>query len=168
MDRLPNFSRTVILGNSGSGKSWLAKRMSRRLAIPIIDLDLIHWEPGGYNEPREKRMASDMVRELAKGDAWVIEGVYGWLAHEALPHATALIWLDIEIGECIANLKRRGIRRGGDEASFSALFAWTEEYRTRTGSSSFLGHQRVLSSFLGHKLHLRSRAEMAELLRSIG
>ena len=92
---LADFRRTVIIGNGGSGKSWLAEQLSRNLSVPAIDLDVIHWEPGGYNVVREKSLAIEMVRQAAKGPGWVIEGVYGWLARAALPNATALVWLDI-------------------------------------------------------------------------
>jgi shikimate kinase len=34
--------------NGGSGKSWLSERLSRSLSVPAIDLDVIHWEAGGY------------------------------------------------------------------------------------------------------------------------
>jgi hypothetical protein len=51
---------------------------------------------------REPAVAVDMVRTRAADDAWVIEGVFGWLANGALPRATALIWLDVPVEECIA------------------------------------------------------------------
>jgi len=41
------FARTVIIGNAGAGKSWLAGRMHAALSLPVSDLDDIHWLPGG-------------------------------------------------------------------------------------------------------------------------
>ena len=55
-----------------------------------IDLDTIHWEPGGYNTARDKRLAVEMVRQAAEAGTWIIEGVYGWLAQEAASRATRL------------------------------------------------------------------------------
>ena len=160
-----DFQRTVIIG---SGKSWLATQLSRRQSVPAIDLDLIHWEAGGYDAPREKSLAIEQVRRASAGPGWVIEGVYGWLAREALPNATALVWLDIDDGECIANLKERGLRRGGDDASFTALLKWVAEYRIRDNANSFAGHERIFGAFSGAKIVLRSRSDMAELLKEIG
>jgi hypothetical protein len=137
------------------------------LSVPAIDLDVIHWEPGGYNVVREKSLAIEMGRQAAKGPGWVIEGVYGWLAREALPNATALVWLDIDDGECIANLQQRGLRRGGDETSFAALLAWAREYRVRDNTNSFAGHERIFLAFAGAKAVFRSRSDMAELLKQI-
>jgi adenylate kinase family enzyme len=125
-----DLSRIVILGNSGSGKSWLAERLAHHLASRAVDLDMIHWLPGGFNSRRDPDEARAAVRELAAEDRWVIEGVYGWLAREALPRATALVMLDIPDEECVENVEARGLRQGGDEAAHLALIAWVREYLT--------------------------------------
>jgi adenylate kinase family enzyme len=161
------FSKTVIVGNSGSGKSWLAERLAEGLGTVAIDLDAIHWMPGGYNGRRDPDLAKSMVRDQASKDCWIIEGVYGWLAYEALPSATAFIWLDLPQAECIENIRRRGLRRGGDETSLKALIAWTGEHRIRDNANSFTGHARLFEIFEGKKLHLRSRAEMADFLQTV-
>lgn len=161
------YQRTVIVGNSGSGKSWLAVRLAQAIDGAAIDLDAVHWEPGGYGTRRDAATARVMVREAAAGERWVIEGVYGWLAHEALPRATAMIWLDLPEAECIANLRRRGLRGGGDEESFAALIAWAGEYRMRENANSFKGHGMLFGAFAGARLRLRSRGEITGFLASV-
>ena len=165
-DNLEQFSRTVIVGNGGSGKSWLAERLALAISAPAVDLDEIHWLPGGFNARREPAVAVDMVRTKAADDAWVIEGVFGWLANEALPRATALIWLDVPVEDCIANVKARGQKSGGDAASFAALIEWVADYRVRTNANSRTAHERAFDAFAGHKVRISSRAEMADLLNS--
>jgi adenylate kinase family enzyme len=85
---LEAFARTVIVGNGGSGKSWLAGRLAAALSSPTVDLDEIHWLPGGFSARREPAAAIEMVRARAAEDRWIIEGVYGWLANAALPSRT--------------------------------------------------------------------------------
>jgi hypothetical protein len=92
--------------------------------------------------------------------------VFGWLANEALPRATALIWLDVPVEECIANVRARGQKGGGDAASFSALIGWVADYRVRTNANSRTAHERAFDTFAGHKVKVTSRAEMADLLNS--
>jgi adenylate kinase family enzyme len=162
------FARTVIVGNGGSGKSWLAERLAVALSTSAVDLDEIHWLPGGFNARREPTSAIEMVRTKAAEDQWVLEGVYGWLANEALPRATALIWLDVPIEECIANVKARGLRRGGDEAAFMALVDWVGDYAVRTNANSRVAHERAFDTFAGHRAKIASRTEMAALLNSVG
>ena len=119
----PRFERILIVGNSGSGKSWLAETLSRSLLCRAVDLDALHWEPGGYDRPRDRDGAIAMTRREAAGTRWNIEGVYGWLASEAAPRATLLVWLDLPVAECLANVEGRGLRRGATDASFAALLA---------------------------------------------
>ncbi|MBV8438394.1 MAG: hypothetical protein JOY95_12870 [Silvibacterium sp.] len=58
--------------------------------VPVIDLDLLHWEDNRYHISREEESAKRLVRDAAAGPRWIIEGVYGWLAGVALPKASAL------------------------------------------------------------------------------
>jgi len=46
--------RVLIMGNSGSGKSWLATRISEINKLPVTDLDTLYWEQDGYGRAREK------------------------------------------------------------------------------------------------------------------
>jgi cytidylate kinase len=161
---IPRF-RILILGNSGSGKSWLAERLASMQGIKAIDLDSIHWEPGGYNIARDKDIAVKLVRKAAEEEAWVIEGVYGWLIREAIPRANLLIWLDVPVSECLANLRQRGLRRGGDTASFEGLLTWTADYPNRHTSSSFVGHEALFTGFQGQKARLCCRGHISEFLR---
>jgi hypothetical protein len=129
-----------------------------------MDLDEIHWLPGGFNTRREPATAIGMVRMKAAEARWVIEGVYGWLANEALPRATSLIWLDVPIEECINNVKARGLRRGGDEAAFAALIAFIADYQVRTNANSRMAHEQAFNAFAGNKVLITCRGEMAQLL----
>ena len=90
----PLTERTVVIGNSGSGKSTLAEAMANLAHIPVIDLDLLHWEGDGYGSKRNEHVARRMVLEVSSQPRWIIEGAFGWLAEVAIPKATALIWLD--------------------------------------------------------------------------
>ncbi|MGI4797135.1 MAG: hypothetical protein ACRYG8_24395, partial [Janthinobacterium lividum] len=162
------FERTLILGNSGSGKSWLAAKVAEALGSKAVDLDAIHWEPGGYSVARNKQVAIGMVHQEALGAAWVIEGVFGWLAQEAVSRATALVWPNIPIGECLDNIRHRGLRRGGDAASFSALLDWAGYYEKRQTSSSHAGHLRMFNDFPLQKLRLSSRDAVTHFIAKFG
>jgi hypothetical protein len=162
-----NLSRTIILGNSGSGKSWFAEHIASHLGAPCIDLDLVHWLPGGYNVARERGEAIRLIRQAAKADRWVIEGIYGSLINEIRQDASALVWLCLDEAECMTNICERGIRRDGTTASFVALLDWAASYQSRHGSSSYQGHATIFEKYGGEKTILRSRSAVTTFVERL-
>jgi len=156
--------RTVVIGNSGSGKSDFAESLATMVHAPVVELDLLHWEDAGFGVKRNEENAVQMVSDAIEAPLWIVEGVYGWLAEVALSNATALVWLDLPWSVCRQGLLARGPRRGASEASFAALVKWAEEYWERRTSSSFDGHLSLFHGFCGEKLRLRDRNEVRELL----
>src|SRR6476660_6630344 len=67
--------RTVIIGNSGAGKSALAESLAASIHVPVIDLDLLNWEGNGYGRKRDEDAARRMTLEVSTQPLWIIEGV---------------------------------------------------------------------------------------------
>ena len=159
--------RTVIIGNSGAGKSAFADSLAGLVHAPVIDLDLLHWEGDGYGRKRDEDAARQMTLDVSARPLWIIEGVYGWLAEVALPRATALIWLDFPWSLCRAGLLARGPRRGATDQDPADLMKWAEAYWARQTPSSFAGHARIFNDFHGTKFRLENRDQMAQLLADL-
>lgn len=160
-------TRTLIIGNSGSGKSWLAKRMAEHLQAPWTDLDLIRWVSDEHSIARPRNEALGMARVAASEERWVIEGVYGWMVSELVEQATALIWLCLEDEDCVNNIRQREARRDEKEELLIALLDWAGSYRTRQGSSGFAAHQRLFEGFSGSKRQLMNRAEVSAFVSTV-
>ena len=159
--------RTVIIGNSGAGKSAFAENLSALIHVPVIDLDLLNWEGDGYGRKRDDDAALRMTLDVSAQPLWIIEGVYGWLAESALPRATALIWLDFQWSLCRAGLLARRPRRGATEQDGVELLKWAETYWNRQTSSSFAGHSRIFNNFSGTKFRLENREQATLLLADL-
>jgi adenylate kinase family enzyme len=157
--------RILIIGNSGAGKSALAERLGARLALPVIELDLLHWENDGAGPKRDEAAAIALAQEAAAGPRWIIEGVYGWLAEAIMARATTLVWLDLPWDACRAGLLARGPRRGGSAQDEAELHAWAEAYWTRQTPSSHAGHARIFDTYGGVKQRLTSRDAIDAFLR---
>lgn len=161
-----NLERTLVIGNSGSGKSWLSERLAASHDSAWVDLDLFNWEPGGYNVARKREDVIAMARDAASAERWVIEGIYGWIVSEILSTATALVWISVDESECVANIRQRGIRRGATAQSFAELLQWAQTYRSRSGSSSYAAHEGIFNSFAREKECLKTRDQVTAFLRS--
>jgi adenylate kinase family enzyme len=101
-------TRIAIVGNSGSGKSYLANSLSKIYSIPIIHLDRLFWMPGGFNEKRSKEEVQSQVGQNRKDDSWIAEGIFGELVELYLPRTQTLIYLDVNWPTCLASLRTRG------------------------------------------------------------
>jgi hypothetical protein len=163
---MPKMNRILILGNSGSGKSWLAGRLGRALGLSTTDLDDIHWLRGGYEEKRERGDAIQLAVAAASGHAWIVEGIYGWLIEPISDKASFLVWLDLNWDDCYGNLKDR-YRGKTDSPSFRELAVWAEDYWNRQSPSSFSGHKAIFEDFAGPKVRLRTRPDVVAFLSSI-
>ena len=89
--------RIYIIGNSGSGKSYLANKLSEKLNIPHFDLDDVFWKKKysiQRTEDEKKLLLSKIIKD---NETWVIEGLFVSFTDEAIKNATEIIWLDINI-----------------------------------------------------------------------
>jgi adenylate kinase family enzyme len=63
--------RIVVVGASGSGKTTMAKALSRALGLPHVELDAINWQPGwrdiSIQEPEEFSAGSPRRRRERPG-----------------------------------------------------------------------------------------------------
>ena len=159
--------RTVIIGNSGAGKSALAESLAALVHVPVIDLDLLNWEGDDYGRKRDEDAARRMTLEVSTQPLWIIEGVYGWLAEVALPRATALIWLDFPWSLCRAGLLARSPRRGATDQDTVELLKWAETYWNRQTPSSFAGHSRMFANFPSTKFRLETREQATILVADL-
>lgn len=160
--------RVLIIGNSGSGKSWLAARLSELENLPVTDLDTLYWEPEGYGVAREKADVLNDVLAVAGKERWILEGVYGWIADKVALYASHVIWLTLEPAECVENIKVRGIRNHGSVEDFTALLEWASLYEKRTGPSSYEGHLSVFSKVNPERqIMLASREDMHKFLTQL-
>ncbi|MEM7404183.1 MAG: flagellar protein FlaR [Pseudomonadota bacterium] len=76
--------RIVILGNAGGGKSRLARGLARRIEAPLIELDMLLWQPGWQRTPEtEFRQQHD---DLVAGPRGVVDGVASW---DSIQHRVA-------------------------------------------------------------------------------
>ena len=127
-----------IIGGSGSGKTYLARLLSRKYNIPHYDLDDLFWDNSsnqyGKKNPPEKRDA--LLNGVLQHNDWIIEGVYySWLI-ESFEKADSIIILDIPKRVykpriiCRFFKRKLGLEHGNKETvkSFLDLLKWTDKF----------------------------------------
>ncbi len=162
--------KIIVIGNSGSGKTWLGKKLATILRIPHIELDGIFWEPGGYNKKRMGEEVEADIKRIQESKCWVVEGVFGHLVDNFLSFADILIHLDLPWEECEKNLLIRGSESSKQldhkkaEENFQALLEWASEYDTRNSKASKNYHSSLFNCFSGKKHRVCNRDEINQLL----
>lgn len=102
-------NRFAIVGATGSGKSTLAKEVGRKLIIPVIDLDALHWGPNWTMTPTD--IFREQVSNLLQGSVWVVGGNYSKARDIIWSRSDTLIWLDYPLPIVFWRLFRRTVKR---------------------------------------------------------
>jgi adenylate kinase family enzyme len=157
MNRSAPPRRVSVVGNSGSGKSTVARALAERLGVAHVELDAIRHQ-GGWEEMPDARFL-EQVERVTRGDGWVVDGNY----HEVVGYgpvwqrADTVVWIDLPRRTVMWQLTRRTLWRvlsrqelwNGNREPFSNLWsldpersilgwAWTrhEMYRERYSSAA--------------------------------
>ena len=64
--------RIAVVGNSASGKSTLARRMSAELELPYYSIDEISWNSEGALRPESARR--ELHARITAKREWIIDG----------------------------------------------------------------------------------------------
>lgn len=107
--QINSFSKIVIVGTSGVGKTSLAQAISRKYNMPDIELDALFWNPHWTPAPTEDfhSRVANAVRE--KG--WVIHGNYSKVRDMIWNKADIIIWLDYSRPLVFWRILRRSLHR---------------------------------------------------------
>jgi len=90
--------KIIITGTTCSGKTTLGKKLSKKLNIPQIDLDDIHFLPNWIEKDAEK-FIEDVNNETNSKDEWIVTGSYQTLLKDSVwKDASTIIWLDYPFG----------------------------------------------------------------------
>lgn len=148
--------RILIFGNSGSGKSTMARAIAARDGVPHLDLDSLAWASPGVRRPAEES-AAEVRAFLDAHPAWVIEGCYGSLLEVAASHATELRFLNPGVEACVAHCRARPwepekyATPEAQDAMLDFLLGWVREYDTRDDEYSLAAHRALFDAFPGPK-----------------
>lgn len=131
--------RILIVGNSGGGKTTLARRLGDKLGLPVVYLDTLFWKPGWVESERAEFRAR--VAEALAGPAWVCDGNFTSSYDQRMPLADTIVWIDQRRWLCLFRVVWRVIaHRGGVRPDMAAgcretvdltFWKWVWDYDAR-------------------------------------
>ncbi len=119
--------RISIIGFSGSGKTRLAKALSKQLSIPHLHMDRLWISLGGHNVEKSNTELREAVSSQIKAHviqfiaqkSWVTDGWYYQSQIEIAKRATIIIFLDISLWRRIINHLHRTFTPNDRHPEFS-------------------------------------------------
>ena len=128
-----------IIGGPGSGKTFLAEKLSAQLGIPHYDLDALQWDSTAlrYGTKRDAQERDALLRELLQKDDWIIEGVYYAWCGQCFADADRIYLLSVPRYRYRYRILRRFVRRklgieAGKQETLRSLFdllKWADKYQ---------------------------------------
>jgi len=148
--------RIVIYGNSGSGKTTMARTIMGEDDLPVLSLDDIAWGEIAVREPLDKSVAA-MRAFIDAHDEWIIEGCYGDLVEAALPHCSELVFINPGVERCVEHCRARPWEpdkypsQAEQDKYLAFLIDWVKQYPTRDDEFGLARHRAIFDAFEGPK-----------------
>ena len=132
--------KILVIGSGGAGKSTFARRLGERLGLEVIHLDAHHWKSGWVGTPKDEWR--EVVAELLRRDAWVMDGNYSGTLDARLAACDTVVFLDLPRAVCLwrvlkrlvvyRNRKRPDMAEGCRERFDPEFIRWVWGYRHRS------------------------------------
>lgn len=163
-----SYTKVIIAGCGGAGKSTLAREIGRRFSLPVVHLDRLWWLPG-WQARSEESFDALLADELAR-PAWIMDGNFRRTFERRLKSADLCLFLDYPEHLCMESVRRRteefrGRNRpdmtGGCPERIDAEFEqWIRSFRTDVRPAMIAAIER---SSVPHKI-FKTRSETAAWL----
>ncbi|MEB6551329.1 AAA family ATPase [Heyndrickxia sporothermodurans] len=137
---IPN--RIHIIGSVGSGKTTLARSLSKKLNIPFYELDNVVWirtKSGDVQRGQKER--DKYLTDIVRSEAWIIEGVHHPWVSPSWEKADLIIFLDTDYSIRTYRIIKRYIRQklGREKANyqpsfdmFKKMFGWNAYFEKKS------------------------------------
>lgn len=123
--------KIIVVGVTGSGKSTLAKKLSEKLNIPYIQLDLLFWKANWQESSDEEFFQK--ISNVVNQDTWIIDGNYNRTNHLTWKDADTIIWINLPFWLTLYQNVTRSFKRAitqeelwagtGNRESFRKMFS---------------------------------------------
>ena len=127
-----------IIGGSGTGKTYLARRLAQAYGLTHYDLDEIFCDDRSrYGQKRAPQERDALLAAILEKDNWIIEGVYYAWCGPCFSDADRIYLLTAPRPVYRFRILRRFLRRklgleAGKQESLKSLFAllkWADKYQ---------------------------------------
>ena len=114
--KLSNYQRVIIVGNNGSGKSFLAKEWAAITGLPLVHLDVEYWRPNWQKPPQDEWLQK--LGELTARKQWIMDGNHTDTMELRYQAADCVVFLDINRWVCLYSVWSRNGKKRTDTTQY--------------------------------------------------
>jgi len=163
-------NRIFILGTSGSGKTYLAKELSKRLNIQEYDLDDIFFSRK-YDKPRSEKSREKMFTAICKKEKWVIEGVYSTWIDAGIKKSDLVIILDTPFHITSYRIFKRFLsRKGKHKETWKDIFTllkFVKKYRKKSYDKGYYKHKEIIDKHKVEFVEIKNKKGLSKFLEEL-
>lgn len=168
---LKQLGKILIIGNTGSGKTYLADKIAQATGFTVLHLDYIFWESKNFKKYREDEEVIPLIDKFTRDHAnWVIEGIYDQYAEHLLPLTKYLMFLDMPWETCRDSIQSRTAdfnlvdsEQVNDDGK-DELVGYAKDYYGDRSWDTRASHLKLCNKFGGEELILTNRNEVNRFL----
>nr|MBA4405621.1 hypothetical protein [Nanoarchaeum sp.] len=156
--------KVYVLGAPGSGKTFLAKKLSKILGIEHFDLDDIFWEKK-YSVKRSDEEREKLLQKITKKKQWIAEGVYVSWTNEVIKNSNLVIWLDSPSHVLMWRVLNRYFQRKENFKDTMMLLNSIKEYK-QNNQDGYKQHRKLIESHEVDFVYIKSKDEVDNFLKN--
>lgn len=100
-----SFSRALVIGCPGSGKSTFARALARLCGVPVVHLDNLFWRADETTVAPEEFDAR--LHKALAADRWIMDGNYARTLRCRLARCDQVFFLDYPVEVCLEGIAAR-------------------------------------------------------------
>lgn len=162
--------KIYILGTSGSGKTYLAKKLSKKLNIPFYDSDDVRFIKK-FSEARPISERKKLMDKIAKKEKWIIDARATSWSREPMKKADLIIWLKtssmIRVWRIIKRYLKRRKDSGENLKSIWNLIKFSLSYKNNKKESGLKGTSKFMEDNKLKPLIIKNNKQKRRLLKKI-
>lgn len=110
--RIESYKRIVVVGNNGSGKSYLSRELAKITGLPLTHLDAVYWKPNWEQPTRDEWI--QLQSKLTSNNKWIMDGNHTSTMDIRFRKADLIIFINEKRFMCLLNVLRRSRTKRAD------------------------------------------------------